>query len=124
MTQSDSNPQNPSDDYVFPEVRLKRKMDDPEKTPLMLVACGSFSPITYLHLRMFEMAADYVKLSTDFELIGGYLSPVSDAYRKAGLVVAEDRYVFLAFFGTGSFLLIGFAGLPCANLPSTRPRTG
>lgn len=124
MTQSDSIPQNPSDDYVFPEVRLKRKMDDPEKTPLMLVACGSFSPITYLHLRMFEMAADYVKLSTDFELIGGYLSPVSDAYRKAGLVVAEDRYVFLAFIGTGFFSLIGLAGLPCANWPSTRPRTG
>jgi nicotinamide mononucleotide adenylyltransferase len=40
---------------------------------------------------MFEMAADYVKLSTDFELIGGYLSPVSDAYRKAGLASAEHR---------------------------------
>ncbi|KAL2811519.1 hypothetical protein BJX63DRAFT_422356 [Aspergillus granulosus] len=81
----------PTDDYVFPEYRLKRVMDDPEKTPLLLVACGSFSPITYLHLRMFEMAADYVKLSTDFELIGGYLSPVSDAYRKAGLASAEHR---------------------------------
>lgn len=71
---------------------MKTKMDDPEKTPLLLVACGSFSPITYLHLRMFEMAADYVKFSTDFEMIGGYLSPVSDAYRKAGLASAEDRY--------------------------------
>lgn len=95
-TQSDSPPvfQNPTDDYAFPESRLKRKMDDPDKTPLLLVACGSFSPITYLHMRMFEMAADYVKFSTDFELIGGYLSPVSDAYRKAGLVAAEDRFVF------------------------------
>ncbi|KAL4804337.1 nicotinamide mononucleotide adenylyl transferase [Aspergillus unguis] len=84
-------PATPTEDYVFPEFRLKRVMDDPEKTPLMLVACGSFSPITFLHLRMFEMAADYVKLSTDFELIGGYLSPVSDAYRKAGLASAEHR---------------------------------
>jgi nicotinamide mononucleotide adenylyltransferase len=81
----------PIGDYVFPELRLKGKMNDPEKTPLLLVACGSFSPITYLHLRMFEMAADYVKFSTDFELIGGYLSPVSDAYRKAGLASAEHR---------------------------------
>ncbi|KAL3443612.1 hypothetical protein BJX65DRAFT_284811 [Aspergillus insuetus] len=84
-------PATPTEDYVFPEYRLKRVMDNPEKTPLLLVACGSFSPITYLHLRMFEMAADYVKLSTDFELIGGYLSPVSDAYRKAGLASAEHR---------------------------------
>ena len=86
-----SVPPAPSEDYHFPEYRLKRKLVDREKTPLLLVACGSFSPITYLHLRMFEMAADYVKFSTDFELIGGYLSPVSDAYRKAGLASAEDR---------------------------------
>ncbi|KAL5342762.1 hypothetical protein BJX70DRAFT_269940 [Aspergillus crustosus] len=81
----------PTEDYAFPENRLKRVLDDPEKTPLLLVACGSFSPITFLHLRMFEMAADYVKLSTDFEIIGGYLSPVSDAYRKAGLASAQHR---------------------------------
>lgn len=81
------------DDYKFPENRLKRKLDDPSKTPLLLVACGSFSPITYLHLRMFVMAADFVKDNTNFELIGGYLSPVSDAYKKQGLAMAEHRYV-------------------------------
>jgi nicotinamide mononucleotide adenylyltransferase len=96
--QSDDVHQRPADvtparmeDYTFPELRLKRKMSDPEKTPLLLVACGSFSPITYLHLRMFEMAADHIRFSTDYELIGGYLSPVSDAYRKAGLASAEHR---------------------------------
>lgn len=77
--------------YSFPQDRLKRVMNDSSKTPLLLVACGSFSPITYLHLRMFEMAADYVKFNTDFELVGGYLSPVSDAYKKAGLASAEHR---------------------------------
>jgi hypothetical protein len=40
-----------------------------------------------------EMAADYAKFSTNYELLGGYLSPVSDAYRKAGLANAEHRYV-------------------------------
>ena len=85
---------NSLDGYAFPEARLKRKMQNTSKTPLLLVACGSFSPITYLHLRMFEMAADYVKFSTEFELVGGYLSPVSDAYRKAGLALAEHRLVF------------------------------
>lgn len=79
--------------YAFPDQRLKRTMHDASKTPLVLVACGSFSPITYLHLRMFEMISDYVKFETDFEFIGGYLSPVSDAYKKAGLASAAHRYV-------------------------------
>ena len=82
------------DAYHFADYRLKRKMQDPTKTPLLLVACGSFSPITFLHLRMFVMAADYVKFSTEFEIVGGYLSPVSDAYRKAGLASADHRYGF------------------------------
>ena len=57
----------------------------------MLVACGSFSPVTYLHLRMFEMARDYVRQNTDFEIVGGYLSPVSDMYKKPGLLSAQHR---------------------------------
>ncbi|KAI5278184.1 Nicotinamide/nicotinic acid mononucleotide adenylyltransferase 2, partial [Ascosphaera acerosa] len=65
------------------------------RDPLVLVACGSFSPITYLHLRMFEMAADYVKFNTRFEVVGGYLSPVSDAYRKVGLASAKYRWAYL-----------------------------
>ncbi|KAH0551410.1 hypothetical protein GP486_007374 [Trichoglossum hirsutum] len=77
--------------YSFPHNRLRKVMQDPSKVPLCLVACGSFSPITYLHLRMFEMAADYAKFNTDFEVVGGYLSPVSDAYKKAGLASAEHR---------------------------------
>lgn len=77
--------------YTFPRQRLKTVLKDASKTPLCLVSCGSFSPITYLHLRMFEMAADYVKFNTDFELVGGYLSPVSDAYKKTGLASAVHR---------------------------------
>ncbi|KAI9856923.1 MAG: hypothetical protein M1824_005077 [Vezdaea acicularis] len=77
--------------YQFPKSRLKRVMDDPNKTPLCLVLCGSFSPITFLHLRMFEMAADFAKSHTQFEVVGGYFSPVSDAYKKVGLASAEHR---------------------------------
>jgi nicotinamide mononucleotide adenylyltransferase len=77
--------------YSFPDSKLKTTLKDSSKTPLVLVACGSFSPITYLHLRMFEMASDFVRLHTRFEVVGGYLSPVSDAYKKAGLAVAEHR---------------------------------
>ena len=78
--------------YSFPDNKLRKTMEDSTKTPLILVACGSFSPITYLHLRMFEMVADHVKFNTDFEVVGGYLSPVSDAYKKKGLASAEHRY--------------------------------
>lgn len=45
----------------------------------------------FLHLRMFEMAADYAKYNTDFEVVGAYVSPVGDAYKKSGLAKAEHR---------------------------------
>lgn len=78
-------------DYSFPYDRLCRVMRDPSKVPVVLVACGSFSPVTYLHLRMFEMAKDYVRQNTNFEIVGGYLSPVSDMYKKQGLLSAQHR---------------------------------
>ena len=34
---------------------------------------------------MFEMGCDYIADSDAFEIIGGYFSPVSDAYAKPGL---------------------------------------
>ncbi|KAL1649458.1 Nicotinamide/nicotinic acid mononucleotide adenylyltransferase 1 [Diplodia intermedia] len=67
--------------YEFPTQRLKKVLSDSARTPLVLVACGSFSPITYLHLRIFEMALDWVRYNTEFEVVGGYLSPVGDAYK-------------------------------------------
>jgi hypothetical protein len=45
--QEPAEPQN----YVFP--RHKLKVCPADKDPVVLLACGSFSPITYLHLRMF-----------------------------------------------------------------------
>jgi len=78
-------------DYEFPQTRLRRRIEDSERTPLVLIACGSFSPITFLHLRMFEMAADYARFNTQFEVVGAYLSCVGDAYKKTGLVKAEHR---------------------------------
>jgi nicotinamide mononucleotide adenylyltransferase len=82
-----------SQNYTFPRHRLRLSQNDPTRTPLVLVACGSFSPLTFLHLRMFEMvcfraqeclkiysltyglsqAADFAKFNTEFEILGGYL---------------------------------------------------
>jgi hypothetical protein len=78
-------------EYTFPTERLQSQLRDPSRTPLVLVACGSFSPITFLHLRMFEMAADYARFNTNFEVVGAYISAVGDAYKKSGLVKAEHR---------------------------------
>lgn len=95
-------------DYEFPVHRLATVMKDESKSPLILVACGSFSPITYLHLRMFEMALDAVRDQTRFEVIGGYYSPVSDNYKKAGLAPAHHRVRMceLACERTSSWLMV------------------
>ncbi|OAA64401.1 nicotinamide mononucleotide adenylyl transferase [Niveomyces insectorum RCEF 264] len=77
--------------YHLPTHRL-RTLQDPNKTPLVLVVCGSFSPITIMHLRMCEMASDWVRMVEDnYEVVGIYLSPVSDAYKKANLAAAHHR---------------------------------
>jgi len=47
--------------------------------------------VTYLHLRMFVMARDYIIERDEHELLGGYFSPVSDAYGKEGLATARNR---------------------------------
>ncbi|KAM3551062.1 hypothetical protein MY1884_007914 [Beauveria asiatica] len=83
-------PSPPPGTYTFPTGKLKRRLTQPGKTPLVLVACGSFSPITKLHVQMFELAARHVP-RTDFEIVGNYLSPCSDAYNKSSLVPAHHR---------------------------------
>ncbi|OAX42797.1 Nucleotidylyl transferase [Rhizopogon vinicolor AM-OR11-026] len=84
-----TNPRN----YTFPSHRLRRTLHDSTgtKQPIVLVACGSFNPITNNHLRMYEIANDFVRENTDFEIVGAYLSPVSDEYGKPGLVSAHHR---------------------------------
>ncbi|MCL7041242.1 hypothetical protein MKW94_004454, partial [Papaver nudicaule] len=57
---------------------------------VVLVATGSFNPPTFMHLRMFELARDALN-SEGCCVIGGYMSPVNDAYKKKGLISAEHR---------------------------------
>jgi len=76
--------------YKLPTQKLKKPTDSKNKTPVVLVACGSFSPITVMHLRLLEMAKDYFD-SNGYEVIGGYLSPVADSYGKKGLANSIDR---------------------------------
>eukprot|EP01119_Soliformovum_irregulare_P008731 TRINITY_DN21836_c0_g1_i1.p1 TRINITY_DN21836_c0_g1~~TRINITY_DN21836_c0_g1_i1.p1 ORF type:complete len:258 (+),score=47.46 TRINITY_DN21836_c0_g1_i1:21-794(+) len=75
----------PSD---FPRQKLLK--GNGTKGRFVVVACGSFSPITFMHLRMFELARDYASYH-GLNLLGGFISPVTDAYQKKGLVSAEHR---------------------------------
>lgn len=95
-------------EYSFPRHRLPVKLRDETKTPLVIVACGSFSPCTYLHLRIFEMAKDSIFEGDKFEILAGYYSPVGDAYRKNGLAPAHHRVRMceLAVENTSSWLMV------------------
>ncbi|EAU91670.2 nicotinamide mononucleotide adenylyl transferase [Coprinopsis cinerea okayama7 len=104
VTEGFTNPPN----YSFPYHRMRTTLNDDSKTPVVLVACGSFSPVTYLHLRMFEMARDYIRHNTEFEIVGAYLSPVSDMYKKPGLLNARHRVNMcnLAAEDSGGWLMV------------------
>jgi nicotinamide mononucleotide adenylyltransferase len=96
------------EEYMFPTHRLATTLSDDSKYPLVIVACGSFSPITYLHLRMFEMALDAILEQTRFEVIGGYYSPVLSNYKKQGLALSHHRVRMceLACERTSSWLMV------------------
>ncbi|KAI7903828.1 uncharacterized protein BX663DRAFT_505368 [Cokeromyces recurvatus] len=95
-------------EYYFPKQRLPKVMKDESKIPLVIVACGTYSPITYLHLRMFEMTRDHFEEQKEYELLAGYYSPVSDAYMKGGLVEAKHRVKMceIAVDSTSDWLMV------------------
>lgn len=80
-----------SDSYQFPRSKLKNIDPDDSREPIVLMLCGSFSPVTYLHLRIFEMACDEINLGSTFVVLGGFFSPVHDEYKKRGLAASNHR---------------------------------
>uniref|UniRef100_A0A1J3K610 Nicotinamide-nucleotide adenylyltransferase n=1 Tax=Noccaea caerulescens TaxID=107243 RepID=A0A1J3K610_NOCCA len=77
-------------DVSLPDEKLSIGSKPEDKTCVVLVATGSFNPPTFMHLRMFELARDALQ-SEGFHVLGGYMSPVNDAYEKEGLLSAEHR---------------------------------
>ncbi|CAL8281379.1 unnamed protein product [Lota lota] len=61
------------------------------RIPLVLLACGSFNPITNQHMRLFELARDHMHDTGNYQVVKGIVSPVSDGYGKQGLVSAKHR---------------------------------
>ncbi|XP_056129032.1 nicotinamide/nicotinic acid mononucleotide adenylyltransferase 1 isoform X1 [Lampris incognitus] len=66
-------------------------MDRQELTKVVLLACGSFNPITNMHLRMFELARDHLEDTGQYRVVRGIISPVGDGYKKKGLIEAYHR---------------------------------
>ncbi|XP_073679367.1 nicotinamide/nicotinic acid mononucleotide adenylyltransferase 1 [Garra rufa] len=66
-------------------------MTSQEKTKVVLLACGSFNPITNMHLRMFELARDHLEDTGRYRVVKGIISPVGDSYKKKGLIEARHR---------------------------------
>ncbi|XP_040860113.1 nicotinamide/nicotinic acid mononucleotide adenylyltransferase 3 [Ochotona curzoniae] len=61
------------------------------RIPVVLLACGSFNPITNMHLRLFEVARDHLHDTGRYHVTAGILSPVNDKYGKKDLVAAHHR---------------------------------
>ncbi|CAL8085692.1 unnamed protein product [Orchesella dallaii] len=63
------------------------------KQRVFLLSTGCFNPPTHMHLRMMELARDYL-VKVGFNVIGGALSPVHDSYgqRKPDLVRALSNH--------------------------------
>jgi nicotinamide mononucleotide adenylyltransferase len=60
---------------------------------MWLLLSSNLSTSTNVKLlnRRFEMGYDFISDHNEFEIIGAYFSPVSDAYAKPGLAPAHHR---------------------------------
>ncbi|KAM6435414.1 nicotinamide/nicotinic acid mononucleotide adenylyltransferase 1 isoform 2-T5 [Liasis olivaceus] len=65
--------------------------DSDNRAEVVLLACGSFNPITNMHLRLFELARDHLHETGKYKVVKGIISPVGDAYLKKGLISASHR---------------------------------
>ncbi|XP_062872086.1 nicotinamide/nicotinic acid mononucleotide adenylyltransferase 1 [Trichomycterus rosablanca] len=72
-------------------IRVRSTMALQERIKVVLLACGSFNPITNMHLRMFELARDHLEDTDRYRVVKGIISPVGDAYKKKGLIEACHR---------------------------------
>ena len=63
-----------------------------DHTPAVLLACGSYSPPTIMHTRIFETGRDFFHVGhpdLKIQIVGGFMSPVHVAYGKKSLFNPE-----------------------------------
>eukprot|EP00035_Acanthoeca_spectabilis_P023917 m.451557 g.451557 ORF g.451557 m.451557 type:complete len:278 (+) comp20171_c0_seq1:129-962(+) len=61
------------------------------RIPVVVVACGSYSPVTIMHLRILEDTRDYLNMGDKYEVIGGFISLTHDKYGKRTLAPMHHR---------------------------------
>jgi len=66
----------------------------PDKTPIMIVSVGSFSPPTLMHMRIMEEAKFALEIN-GFHVVAGYMSPVHQEYGKKALAPMKHRMSML-----------------------------
>ena len=72
--------------------KLQQPSLSPPQPLVVLLACGSYSPVTAMHLLLFETARNYLMYETGvLDVVGGIISPVHDSYGKPSLVPAQHR---------------------------------
>lgn len=59
---------------------------------IILLSGGCFNPPTIMHLRIFEIARDFLHKNTPLKVIGGIISPTHDSYKKASLAEANGKH--------------------------------
>ncbi|KPI89083.1 hypothetical protein ABL78_1819 [Leptomonas seymouri] len=59
--------------------------------PVVLAICGSFNPIHSAHFKLYSAAKTALEADNTHTVLGGFVSPVSDAYGKPGLKSAAQR---------------------------------
>lgn len=59
--------------------------------PLVLAICGSFNPAHSAHVKLYDTVKRVIDGKEGRTVLGGFLSPVADAYGKPGLRSAADR---------------------------------
>ncbi|CAL1605993.1 unnamed protein product [Knipowitschia caucasica] len=80
-------------------------MDVTAGTRVVLLACGSFNPITNMHLRMFELARDHLEES-GYQVVKGIISPVGDGYKKKGLIEVRHRLEMARLASENSWITV------------------
>jgi cytidyltransferase-like protein len=95
---------NPLNNFMF----SFRQFLEEEGQPVVLVACGSFSPVHKGHISMFETAKQWLE-THGYKVVGGVISPKHDAYVQSkggdGIPI-QDRVNMLKLATQGTWIKI------------------
>ncbi|KAH6651889.1 hypothetical protein BKA67DRAFT_521749 [Truncatella angustata] len=77
--------------YRFPTGKLLKPPTEHALRPMILVMCGSFSPMTMIHMSMFKQATEWVHQNTHYRICGKYVSPALDVSANREPIPTSQR---------------------------------